>query len=69
MGMGHCYLAGCPSDWAPVPSLRLLLLSPTESWIGNQPKSGGGGGADNVGGINQASVFTILFVASFSLVS
>lgn len=44
MGMGHCYLAGCPSDWAPVPSLRLLLLSPTESWIGNQPKSGGGAG-------------------------
>lgn len=33
-----------PGDWAHVPSLRLLPLSrKPESWVGNQPKRGGGG--------------------------
>lgn len=42
--MGCCHLAGYPvTGHASFPS-KLLLLSPTESWVQNQPQSGGGWG-------------------------
>lgn len=62
VGVGRCLLAGHPSDGACIPSAQL------RAGLGTSPKLEGGR-AVNVGGINQASVFTILFVASFSLVS
>lgn len=65
---GSHHPAGCPSDWLHIPFLKLLFSPKTESSVRHQAKSVGWE-AGNVGGINQASVFTSLFAASFSLVS